>query len=105
MKKLFKTDSNKDTFCEKYNCYVGGDVTGTEDTLSQLEENFEAAFGKEPTAKEMKQALKFAYLFLAEIGTTCARTLKARAASEITDMINDEDPVETAAYIAAYRTD
>lgn len=102
--KNFNTDSSGDIFSDKYQQYIP-DSTSLIDTLEQLENNFENAFGFEPSRKDMEQAITFIELFICEIGETCAKTIKAKAASEISYLIDSNDPIETSKRISEYRTD
>lgn len=99
----FTTDGNGDTYSKKYDQYVNADIL-MDSTLTQLEKNFEDVYEHEPSAEDMKKSLKLMYLFLAEIGETCATTIQARAASEISLLINEDNPIETAENISHYVT-
>lgn len=99
----FKTDSVGDTFSKKYGQYVNSHIL-LEDTLEQLEKNFEDSFGYEPSRNDMEKALGFISMFFAEIGETCSKTRKAQAASELSYLVDADDPIETARRIADYRT-
>lgn len=99
----FVTDSIGDAFSRKYGRYASA-TPAMVDTLIQLEKNYEEAFDEEPTKEMMQKALRFIVLLFAEIGETCPGTVKARAASELSLLINEDDPVETAENISAYRT-
>ena len=99
------TDGVGDTFSEKYGVYVKGDVSLIEDTLVQLEKNYEDSFDEKPSKKDMENALKFTSLFLAEIGETCAKSVISRDVSSISALVSCEKVVRTAENISFYRTD
>lgn len=104
--KFNKKDSAGDVWCEKYKKYVHYQTNYlAEDTLLQLEKNYETAFDEIPSADDMKKALQFIALFCAEIGETCyADSQKAWAASEIRSLIDEDDPILTANNIAYHRS-
>lgn len=101
-KDLLRTDNVGDTFSKKYGAYTSANPTLMWDTMKQLEENFEDAFGEEPTKEQMEQAIKFIGLFLAEIGETCPNSYLSQGASIINGVIEDSF-METCAHIVHYR--
>jgi hypothetical protein len=84
-----------DVYSPKYERYLDGDIYLISDTIDQLEDNFETAFGSEPTAEDMAKAFQFIQLFLSEIGETCSRTRMHKAASALYELM-DDDVIETA---------
>jgi hypothetical protein len=103
MKATIIRDSAGDAYSKKYGVYVNGDLTLINDTLNQLEENYEVAFGDTPTKEGMESALKFVSLLLAEIGETCQGTKKAMASGQLSFLIDDE-VTKTVENITEHRT-
>jgi len=93
--------SPQDVFSPKYQQYLDGDINLISDTIDQLENNYETAFGSEPTADDMARAFKFVELFFCEIGETCSRTRMHRAASTLNELM-DDNVIETAKNISFY---
>jgi hypothetical protein len=98
-------DSCGDIYCKKYDRYVPHDVYPelTEDTLRQLESNYEVAIGGIPSAQDMMNTLSFIAMFCAELMETAPKSIKARAAGELYSLIDEDNPIKTAMNIAYYR--
>jgi len=102
----FNTDTNAYPDYQKHTTLVE-DLKGfyANDSLKQLEKNYETAFGKKPSKEDMKEALCFIELFFAEIKTTCHGTPVSKAADTLSTLIDLDNDKETAKNISLYRTD
>ena len=94
---------NHDGYCNKYMQYCGADNTLTEDSLNQLEKNYEEVFESIPEPEELEDVFKFMSLFLAEIGETCPNTRYSKAASDISFLLNECEPLRIAENLARIR--
>lgn len=103
MKKItINTDSTGDIFVTGFNKYIKS--TFSADHLIQLVKNFENCFEEIPANPEdLKAALKFTYMFLAEIGECYPYSQYAAACSKLSWIIDEEDPIKTAENIASLR--
>ena len=97
-----KTDQDGDVWVAKYGVYANDRPNAeiaVNDTLTQLEKNYEQAFGEVPSPSQMKQALEFVGLLFAEISHTGPTTLYAQAVARLSWIIQEDDPVQTAVNI------
>lgn len=108
MEKIFiqNVDGDGDLFVRGCNQYVPERRReNIIDHLKQLMKNYESVYGKVPTNEELKDAIKFSGLFLAEIGEVYGGTMESHYACIIGSFIDENSIVNTCTNIADIPTD
>lgn len=101
-----KADSGGDLFVKGCNEYIPERRrTQIVDHLEQLMKNYESVYGTVPTNEELKDAIKFTGLFLAEIAEVYGGTRTSHEACNISGLIDEDSLIETCTNLAGIPTD
>lgn len=95
-----RNNDNSSVFVAGFGQYTS---TAAGEHLVQFLENYRIAFGEEPSPEQLTAALKFAGMFIAEVGESKRKTQYSAAASILSSLVED-DAIATAERIAEIPT-